>query len=240
MHPDLEKLLDLQSKDRALKAVDESLAEVTAAEAALDERLARAERDAEAAARSVAQTTARRDELMKRVEEFKLQQQRRQQRLDQVKNVKEANAVTAEIDLGRQALAREEGEWLQAAEELGRHDAKKAAADQALAEARAAQAGERTTLSERRAALEADRGAAFAARGESASKLDRALRTRYDRLHNSKSSNALAPLTGFSCSICFTAVPISRRAHIRERLLIEGCEVCGAILYQLEPVEGTA
>ena len=36
--------------------------------------------------------------------------------------MKEANAVTAEIDLGRQVLAREEGEWLQVAEELGRLD----------------------------------------------------------------------------------------------------------------------
>ena len=81
---------------------------------------------------------------------------------------------------------------------------------------------------------------AFAARSESAARLDRPLRTRYDRLHNSKSSNALVPLSGFSCSVCFTAVPISRRAHIRDRLLLDGCEVCGAILYLPAPVEGTA
>ena len=240
MHPDLEKLLDLQSKDLALKAVDAALAEILAAETALDDRLKRAEREVEVTTQSAVETAARRDELMRRVEEYKVQQQRRQQRLDQVKNMKEANAVTAEIDLGRQVLAREEGEWLQVAEELGRIDSRQAAAEQVLAEARAAQEGERSTLGARRAQLQAERGAAFAARSECASRLDRPLRTRYDRLHNSKSSNALVPLSGFSCSVCFTAVPISRRAHIRDRLLLEGCEVCGAILYLPAPVEGTA
>jgi predicted nucleic acid-binding Zn-ribbon protein len=240
MHPDLEKLLDLQSKDLALKAVDTALADIAAAETALDDRLKNAERDVETTTRSAADAATRRDELMQRVEEYKAQQQRRQQRLDQVKNMKEANAVTAEIDLGRQVLAREEGEWLQVAEELGRLDAKQAAAETALAEARAAQASERGALGARRADLQSERGVAFAARSESALRLERPLRTRYDRLHNSRSSNALVPLTGFSCSVCFTAVPISRRAHIRDRLLIEGCEVCGAILYLPEAVEGTA
>ena len=47
MHPDLEKLLDLQSKDLALKAVDTALAEVLDAETALDDRLKRAEREVE-------------------------------------------------------------------------------------------------------------------------------------------------------------------------------------------------
>lgn len=240
MHPDLEKLLDLQSKDLALKAVDTALAEVLSAELALDDRLKRAEREVESTTRSAAEATTRRDELMRRVEEYKLQQQRRQLRLDQVKNMKEANAVTAEIDLGRQLLAREEGEWLEVAEELGRLDSRQAAAEQVLAEARAAQESERSALRARRAELQAERGAAFAARSECAGRLDRPLRTRYDRLHNSKSANALVPLSGFSCSVCFTAVPISRRAHIRDRLLLEGCEVCGAILYLPAPVEGTA
>ena len=45
MHPDLEKLLDLQSKDLALKAVDTALAEVLEAETALDDRLKRLEKE---------------------------------------------------------------------------------------------------------------------------------------------------------------------------------------------------
>jgi predicted nucleic acid-binding Zn-ribbon protein len=240
MHPDLVKLLDLQACDMALREVDTALADVQASETALDDRLKRAEHELEAATRTTADTTSRRDALMQRVDDSKAQQVRRQQRLDQVKNMKEATAVTAEIDLGRQVLAREESEWIQLAEETGRLEARRAAAAQALSEARGAQETERGVLGARRAELQGQRAIAFTARTESASRLERPLRARYDRLHNSKASNALVPLRGFSCSVCFTAVPVSRRGQIRGGLLLEGCEVCGAILYVPVPAEGAA
>ena len=59
MHPDLEKLLDLQSKDLALLEADMVVAELMALESALDERLARAERDAQSAARALADSAVR-------------------------------------------------------------------------------------------------------------------------------------------------------------------------------------
>ncbi len=231
MHPDLEKLLDLKAKDETLAAAEAAVAAVTDAEAALDERLQRNQKERDSLARLLGDVTAKRDELMRRIEALRVQQGKRQQRLDQVKNVREATAVTAELDLGKQILGREENEWVQAAEEVTRVEGRLATADQVLAEARASQAEERAELAARRAEAESARAEALAARQESASKLDRPLRTRYDRLKGSRSSNALMPLTGFACSACFTAVPVSRRGSIRGGLLIEGCEVCGVILY---------
>ncbi len=231
MHPDLEKLLDLKAKDETLAAAEAAVAAVTDAEAALDERLQRNQKERDSLARLLGDVTAKRDELMRRIEALRVQQGKRQQRLDQVKNVREATAVTAEIDLGKQILGREENEWVQAAEEVTRVEGRLATADQVLAEARASQAEERAELAARRAEAEAARAEALAARQESAGKLDRPLRTRYDRLKGSRSSNALMPLTGFACSACYTAVPVSRRGSIRGGLLIEGCEVCGVILY---------
>lgn len=231
MHPDLEKLLDLKAKDETLAAAEAAVAAVTDAEAALDERLQRNQKERDSLARLLGDVTAKRDELMRRIEALRVQQGKRQQRLDQVKNVREATAVTAELDLGKQILGREENEWVQAAEEVTRVEGRLATADQVLAEARASQAEERAELAARRAEAEAARAEALAARQESAGKLDRPLRTRYDRLKGSRSSNALMPLTGFACSACYTAVPVSRRGSIRGGLLIEGCEVCGVILY---------
>ena len=231
MHPDLEKLLDLKAKDETLAAAEAAVAAVTDAEAALDERLQRNQKERDSLARLLGDVTAKRDELMRRIEALRVQQGKRQQRLDQVKNVREATAVTAELDLGKQILGREENEWVQAAEEVTRVEGRLATADQVLAEARASQAEERAELAARRAEAESARAEALAARQESASKLDRPLRTRYDRLKGSRSSNALMPLTGFACSACFTAVPVSRRGSIRGGLRIEGCEVCGVILY---------
>ncbi|MCU0621409.1 MAG: hypothetical protein MUC69_07905 [Gemmatimonadales bacterium] len=89
-------------------------------------------------------------------------------------------------------------------------------------------------MAERQRDAAAVRATALEAREQSATQLDRGLRTRYDRLRNARNRAALAPLTGYACSFCFTAVPVSRRAHIKGGLLIDGCEVCGVILYQLD------
>lgn len=231
MHPDLERLLDLKAKDEVLAAATAAVADVAAAESALDERLQRSQKERDSLARLLADMTARHDEQMRRIESLRQQQSRRQQRLDQVKNAKEATAVTAEIDLGRQVLAREEGEWMQSAEEVSKVEGRLAEAEQVLSDAKASQADERQELARQRAEAESARDAARAARQESAGKLDRGLRTRYDRLKGSRSANALMPLVGFACSACYTAVPVSRRGQVKGGLLIEGCEVCGVILY---------
>ena len=97
MHPDLEKLLDLKAKDETLAAAEAAVAAVTDAEAALDERLQRNQKERDSLARLLGDVTAKRDELMRRIEALRVQQGKRQQRLDQVKNVREATAVTAEL-----------------------------------------------------------------------------------------------------------------------------------------------
>jgi predicted nucleic acid-binding Zn-ribbon protein len=237
MHPDLEKLLELKARDVALTEAEGVVAEVAAAAAALDAALDRARRERDALGRAAAEAVRKRDESMRRVESLKTQQDRRQQRLGQVKNTKEANAVTAEIDLGRQVLVREEAVWVEQAEDVSRLEARLAEAERQLTQAEAAQAGEREHLAAKRAAAEAARAAALAEREASASRLDKPLRTRYDRLRASKSRNAVMALSGFACSACFTLVPVSRRGQIKGGLLIEGCEACGVILYQPETRE---
>lgn len=234
MHPDLERLLDLQSKDLALLEADMVVAELMALESALDERLARAERDAQSAARALADMTGRRDEVAARLEQFRGQQQKRQQRLDVVRNQKEANAVTAEIDLGRQVVVREEAEWLRIGEEVQRLESRLADATRVLDEARAGQAGERADIAERRNAAVAQRNAALEVREASAAQVERALRARYDRLRSKKSAPPVVPLVGFACSACYSAIPVSRRGEIRAGLLVDGCEACGVILYAPE------
>jgi predicted nucleic acid-binding Zn-ribbon protein len=239
MQADLERLLDLQAKDLALLEADTTVAELLAAEEALDERLRRAARDAETAARQLADGAARRDEVGRRVETFRGQQEKRQQRLDGIRNQREANAVMAELDLGRQVLQREEQEWLRLEDEVKRLEQRRLEAETAAAAAEAAQEAERAALRERMAEAVTVRNAALGAREESAAQVDRALRTRYDRLRRARDAKLpVAPLTGFACSVCFTSVPVSRRAAIRGGSLVEGCETCGVILYAPEKSDG--
>ncbi len=80
---------------------------------------------------------------------------------------------------------------------------------------------------------------AQAEREKSASQLDRALRIRYDRLRGSRTTEILVPAgnpTGHAtCTACFTAIPRSRIGRLQaEGLLLDGCEMCGAIVYLAE------
>jgi predicted nucleic acid-binding Zn-ribbon protein len=45
----------------------------------------------------------------------------------------------------------------------------------------------------------------------------------------------IVPLMGGSCGACHTTIPLNRRSQIRSGAVVDGCEVCGAILY---PPEG--
>ena len=92
-------------------------------------------------------------------------------------------------------------------------------------------------ISERLAGLQAELDAAKAERELSASALDRTLRVRYDRLRSSRKTEILVPSTKSICTACYTAIPSSRIGRLEaEGLLLEGCEMCGAIIYLQESV----
>jgi predicted nucleic acid-binding Zn-ribbon protein len=234
MHPDLEKLLDLQSKDLALLEADMVVAELMALESALDERLAKADRDAQSAARALADMTERRDEVAKRLEQFRGQQQKRQQRLDVVRNQKEANAVTAEIDLGRQVVQREEAEWLRLGEEAQRLESRVAETSvcsrkRLRARKRSVPTSPSVATRRWRSAMRRWRSVRRAPRGWSAH-CARATTGCGRR----RARHRWCRWWGFACSACYSAIPLSRRGEIRAGLLVDGCEACGVILYAPE------
>src|SRR5688500_15848461 len=99
MHADLAKLLNLQSKDTVVTDVEQRLAAVRAEVAALDATLQRARDAVESARRMLAESIRRREELETKIESYRTAQERRRQRLEQVRNPKEGAAAMAELDL---------------------------------------------------------------------------------------------------------------------------------------------
>jgi uncharacterized protein len=234
MHPDLVKLLDLQSKDATLAEAEQRLAALDDDTGALDQAHARARDSLEAARRAVADGQRRRDELEVKIESYRTLQDRRSQRLEHVRNPKEASTLMAELDLARSVMAKEEGDWVRSADAVIQLELKVQGEELNLKAVEAAQAPERAKLTERRAALEAERDAALRQREASAALIDKQLRTRYDRLRRTRSSDVVVPLVGGACGGCHTSVPLNRRSQIRAGVVLEGCEVCGAILYPAE------
>jgi predicted nucleic acid-binding Zn-ribbon protein len=231
MHADLVKLLDLQSKDGAVAEVEGRLQALQGEIAELDRGLQRARDGLDGARRAAADGARRRDELEGKVESFRVLQERRVQRLETVRNPKEASTLMAELELARSVMAKEENDWVRSAEAVTALERKVLEAEAGIEAVEAAQAGERARLEERRLALEGERAEALHQREASAEQIEKPLRTRYDRLRRSRARDVVVPLVGGTCGACHTSIPLNRRSQIRSGAILDGCEGCGAILY---------
>jgi uncharacterized protein len=235
MHADLVKLLDLQSKDSAIDEIDRRLRALQAEVAALDQAVQRARDGLDGARRAAGDGVRRRDELEAKVDSYRILQDRRVQRLETVRNPKEASTLMAELELARSVMAKEESEWVRSAEAVTGLERKVTEEESKVAAVDLEQAPERARLEERRLALVAEREAAVREREASAEQIDKPLRTRYDRLRRSRTRDVIVPLVGGTCGACHTSVPLNRRSQIRSGAILDGCEGCGAILY---PADG--
>jgi predicted nucleic acid-binding Zn-ribbon protein len=234
MHADLVKLLDLQAKDSAVVEVERRLGALREEIGVLDQALERAREVLEAAHRAAADAARRRDELEAKIESYRVLQDRRQQRLEHVRNPKEASTLMAELDLARSVVAKEESDWVRSADSVTQAQFKAAEEERNVAAVAEGQQPERDGLAARRAELEAELTAARREREDSASKLERSLRVKYERLRKARSGEIIVPLLGGSCGSCHTSIPLNRRSQIRAGTVLDTCEGCGAILYPPE------
>ncbi len=189
------------------------------------------------ATRTAEEIGRRRDEAAAKLEKQRILHENRRQRLEQERNPRVAAQLMADVDLGRSILAQEEGDWMRLADDASARAAGVAAAKERLAALLSEQEADRAEHAAKRAEIDALLAAARAEREESASKLDRTLRVRYDRLRKSRQVDILVVAQNAICTACFTSIPSSRISTLNaEGVLIEGCEMCGAIIYLPEVV----
>jgi predicted nucleic acid-binding Zn-ribbon protein len=231
VHPELEVLLTLQDKDVAVTGCDAQLASLEPEVRALDEQLAAAERVLKQAQAGIQAAVDRKGDLEGKIASYRTMQEQRRQRLEWVRDAKEASTLMAELDLARSVLAKEEAEFMRSGDAVSEAERKAAEAERALQLLREAQGPAREALAGRREAIVAERERAVLEREQAAQAVGPALLQRYERIRRGKAPLALFALHGGSCGNCFTAVPTQRRALIQRGATIEGCEACGVLLY---------
>ena len=234
MHADLVKLLDLQAKDLEVAEVERRMDALGEETGVLDQALNRAQEALEAAKRAAADAARRRDELEQKIESYRILQERRQQRLEHVRNPKEASTLMAELDLARSVVAKEENDWVRSSDAVTQAQFKAAEEERNVDGVVERQTPERERLAARRRELEAELAQAQQQREDSASQLERPLRIRYDRLRKARLGDVIVPLVNGACGACHTSIPLNRRSQIRAGTVVDNCEVCGAILYPPE------
>jgi predicted nucleic acid-binding Zn-ribbon protein len=237
MHPDLPKLLELQAKDRRLADLGARLEALEVERTVLDAALDRIRSEIHSATRTANDFARRRDETASKLDTQRSNQEKRRVRLEAERNPRLAAQLMADVELARSILAQEESEWMRLADDATTRAGAVTEIEGRLAALEAEQSEARASFAARLADLQAEMDAAKAEREASAAQLDRTLRTRYDRLRSSRRTEILVPANKAICTACYTAIPSSRLGRLEaEGLLLEGCEMCGAIIYVQETV----
>lgn len=231
MHPDLQSLLILQEKDKAVDAVLKSLEALKPEEQALDDEMASLTRGLDDARRAASGAEARKTELQGRIAGYKQLQERRRQQLDFTRTPKETSTLMAEIDLARGVLVKEEADFLRSGDAIVEADKRVKDAEKAHEAAAEKQSEARAALAERRGVLAEELTAARAARQAATKDVRPDLLVRYERIRRGRAPAAVFALRADSCGHCYTAVPMQRRVLIQQGQVIEACEVCGVLLY---------
>ncbi len=231
MHPDVEALLALQAEDQAIHALEERLAAFAPRLAALDDTH-RAATDALARAQAAVETEERRQrELHAQIAKHKQLHERNLAQLDLVKRMRDATAAMAQVEAARRMLAEEESELQTVTRRLTELRAVAETQTRGLAELETQHAAERQEIDAARGEVQTALGSARAERDGSATRIDRTLLSKYDRIRTARRDGALYPLRGPSCGNCDTSVPMQRRNVMAARGSIEVCETCGVLLY---------
>jgi predicted nucleic acid-binding Zn-ribbon protein len=231
VHPDLEALLALQEKDRAVTEAKTALLALEPETRVLDEALAAAERALDASRRDIQSAIDRRGELEGKISNYRTMQEQRRQRLEWVRGAKEASTLMAELDLTRSVLAKEEADFMRSGDAVTDAERRAAEAEKALEDLVTLQAPAREGLAGRRDEIRSQREVAQAAREEATLAVEPGLLGRYEKIRRGKTAFAAYPLHGDACGRCYTAVPTQRRALIQRGASIESCEACGVLLY---------
>lgn len=235
MHPDLPKLLDVQGKDHRLAETAGRIDALAAERAALDVALEAARNQIILLKRAASDAATRRDEREQKLENQRSLQEKRRDRLESERNPRVAAQLMADLDLARSILTQEESEWMRLAEDATTRANAVATAESALVDIEASQQEARGDLDARQEAAQAEHDVAAGERDLAAKDLDRILRVKYERLRGSRRSEVLVPAINSTCTACYTAIPRSRIGQLQaDGLLLEGCEMCGAILYLAE------
>jgi len=234
LHPDLEALLALQERDKDVGAVRKAMAALLPEAEALDTELGAVTKALEDAERGALGAETRKSELEARIAGYKRMQEQRRQQLDYVRGAKEASALMAELDLARSVLVKEETEYLRSGDAIVEAQKKVKDAIKAHEAVVEKQTDARAAVVLKREQLSAQLVAAEAAREAATKTVKPPLLAKYERIRRGRAPAALYPLHQEACGHCHTAVPLQRRVLIQQGQSIEGCEVCGVLLYAAE------
>jgi predicted nucleic acid-binding Zn-ribbon protein len=233
MHPDLEKMISLQSLDLEMRRLTEEIAE-------WPKRVANRAADLEKAQKQLASITESlgKEEALRRRQELDIKDHqqkvaRLRKQMDVVTTTTQASALEHEINFAETEVARLEDAELESMERSEQLEAQKAEAEETVANLARAHAADKARAAEVTESNRALLGNVNARRNELRATIEESALSMYDRIAKSRGT-ALAEGVDHKCSACQMVVRPQRWNDLRDRSNDETmltCETCGRLLY---------
>lgn len=233
MLPVLTSLIALQQLDTAAEALRRRLAELPAAEQAIDRNIAAAEAHLEKARAALAANQEARRELEKQVAGVDTRLSRFEDHKAAVKTNQEYTALLHEIATAKQEKDGIEDQILGMMEAADALSADVAAATSELAAARAKGDADRVALAAERRTDEAELARLKAEKQAQSAEVDAATLAKYERLLAQRKMIAMAAIDGELCSVCHVRLRPAVIQNVRRGTELVACDSCQRILYAL-------
>lgn len=170
------------------------------------------------------------------VEEKRVRVKKLEDRLGQVRNLREEAATSAELDMVRRALQSDEQEAYTLLDQIRKLDEREAELAEAFAEAEAQVEPARDALVQKRQGVKDELEALQTQRKEYTDQLEEGELRMYEAIRGGGRRVAVADLTeDGACSNCYGVVPLQVQHEIRHGNDLIRCEACGVILSSPDP-----
>jgi predicted nucleic acid-binding Zn-ribbon protein len=231
MLSDLASLIHLQELDSAAERLRRRIADLPAAQAALDERLTELSSVVSGIKERMTVSQASRREIEKDLAAVQGRLSKYKEQLMEVKTNKEYHAMQTEIATAEQNVRNQEDRLLERMEEAETHASELKAAEAALKTGQADMGREREKINAERATLEAELAKSDAERATIASRLSAPALALFEHVSKHRRGIAMSEARDGLCTQCHVRLRPQVYNNVRRNDGLLQCESCSRILY---------
>jgi predicted nucleic acid-binding Zn-ribbon protein len=232
MLADLESLIHLQELDSTADRLRRRIADIPAAQAALDERLAALSGVVTSIKERMAASQAARRDIEKDLAAVQGRLSKYKEQLMEVKTNKEYHAMQTEIATAEQSVRGQEDRLLERMEEAETHASELKAAEAAL-KAGQAEVG-REQMNAERAALEGELAKTDGERATIASRVSSQALALFEHVSKHRRGIAMSEARDGLCTQCHVRLRPQVYNEVRRNAGLLQCESCSRILYYIQ------
>jgi len=227
----LQTLIALQALDTAAESARRRLAELPAAEQAIDRKTAVAQAAADAAKATLAENQRQRRELEKQVAAVDGRLAKFDDHRAAVKTNHEYTALLHEISTGKAEKDGLEEQILVLMESADELQASVKEAERVVAAVTQEGHAVRAALTNERRVLEGEQARLTAEKAETSASVDKAVLARYEQLLKQRKMVAVAEMKGDLCTACHVRLRPAVTQQVRRNSDLVACDSCQRILY---------